>query len=285
MKLRRPEVLLSREPRRTRFQRRPSSCTASYEIVSAGFSDISNTYRKHATVSPFRASCCTPLPAPSPLHLFTHCHAGSPSSSCDPTYWLRSTPIACSCLLLPAAPTKHKPLLFITCRTADQLLGRNGGGSGGDTGIFGESSHTPGGSPRFSSKKRRDTRRAILLKLTCLNLFLALILIIVGGAGPQYPGHSGTTNNPVPNWVSTRRCYISSGSKKRQHVPENVTLFIATLHLMACGIENNVPKNHAKTMSLSSTLHVGSSTNCQHFSNPLSSPPLCVQTRSSLPFQ
>lgn len=70
-----------------------------------------------------------------------------------------------------------------------------------DTAIFGETSYTPGGSPRFSSRRRRDTRRAILLKLTFLNLFLALILIIVGGAGPQYPGHSGTTDNPVPNWV------------------------------------------------------------------------------------
>eukprot|EP00903_Cladosiphon_okamuranus_P016250 g14988.t1 len=95
----------------------------------------------------------------------------------------------------------NKLILSDTSRTADHLLGRNGGVSGGDTGIFGEISHTPGGSPWFSSKRRRDTRRAILLKLTCLNLFLALILIIVGGAGPQYPGHSGTTNNPVPNWV------------------------------------------------------------------------------------
>jgi len=41
------------------------------------------------------------------------------------------------------------------------------------------------------------------LNLTYLNLFLALVLIIVGGAGPQYPGHSGTTNNPVSNWVRT----------------------------------------------------------------------------------
>lgn len=93
-------------------------------------------------------------------------------------------------------------------RTAEDLLERNGGGGGGgggDTGIFGETFHTPGGSPRFPSEGRRDSRKAILLKLTYLNLFLALVLITVGAAGPQYPGHSGTTDNPISNWVSIER--------------------------------------------------------------------------------
>ncbi|CAN0425852.1 unnamed protein product, partial [Pylaiella littoralis] len=93
-------------------------------------------------------------------------------------------------------------------RTADDMLKRNGGGGGGggggDTGIFGETSHTPGGSPWFSSEGRRDSRRAILLKLTYLNLLLALVLITVGAAGPKYPGHSGTTDNPVPTWDNRR---------------------------------------------------------------------------------
>ncbi|CAN0583585.1 unnamed protein product, partial [Ectocarpus sp. 12 AP-2014] len=74
----------------------------------------------------------------------------------------------------------------------------------GDTGIFGETAYTPGGSPRFSSRGKKDSRRKLLLNLTYLNLFLALVLIIVGSAGPQYPGHSGTTNNPVSTWADRR---------------------------------------------------------------------------------
>lgn len=93
-------------------------------------------------------------------------------------------------------------------RTADRLLAENGG-IPGDTGIFGETAYTPGGSPRFSSKGKRDSRRKLLLNLTYLNLALALVLIIVGSAGPQYPGHSGTTNNPVSTWVSPRSANVS----------------------------------------------------------------------------
>ncbi|CAM9754288.1 unnamed protein product, partial [Ectocarpus sp. 13 AM-2016] len=87
--------------------------------------------------------------------------------------------------------------------TADRLLAENGG-IPGDTGIFGETAYTPGGSPRFSSRGKKDSRRKLLLNLTYLNLFLALVLIIVGSAGPQYPGHSGTTNNPVSTWADRR---------------------------------------------------------------------------------
>ncbi|CAM9341101.1 unnamed protein product, partial [Ectocarpus sp. 4 AP-2014] len=87
--------------------------------------------------------------------------------------------------------------------TADRLLAENGG-IPGDTGIFGETAYTPGGSPRFSSKGKKDSRRKLLLNLTYVNLFLALVLIIVGSAGPQYPGHSGTTNNPVSTWADRR---------------------------------------------------------------------------------
>ncbi|CAM9698378.1 unnamed protein product [Scytosiphon promiscuus] len=88
-------------------------------------------------------------------------------------------------------------------RTADHLLGQRGVAAG-DTGIFGETiPFSPGSSTRPSSGRegqRRDSRRTILLSLTYFNLFLALVLITVGGAGPQYPGHSGTTDNPVSNW-------------------------------------------------------------------------------------
>lgn len=64
---------------------------------------------------------------------------------------------------------------------------------------------SPGGYGRLSGGRegrRRDSRRTILLNLTYFNLFLALVLIAVGGAGPKYPGHSGTTDNPVSTWVS-----------------------------------------------------------------------------------
>lgn len=117
----------------------------------------------------------------------------------------------------PSGPTHLSRLRFLSApplaslpgiRTADRLLAENGG-IPGDTGIFGETAYTPGGSPRFSSKGKQDSRRKLLLNLTYLNLFLALVLIIVGSAGPQYPGHSGTTNNPVSTWVSPRSAIAS----------------------------------------------------------------------------
>lgn len=116
---------------------------------------------------------------------------------------------------LPAilvSQTVRQPNSRCESRAAEDLFEQSGGGGVGGiggissyTGMFGETSHTPGGSPRFFSEGRRDSRRAILLKLTYLNLFLALVLITVGAAGPQYPGHSGTTDNPISNWVRISR--------------------------------------------------------------------------------
>lgn len=69
--------------------------------------------------------------------------------------------------------------------TADRLLGNS-------------TSHddclSPGESPKYSGRKRTDSRRAILLVMTFANLLLAFILIVLGFAGPDYPGHSGTVD-------------------------------------------------------------------------------------------
>lgn len=43
------------------------------------------------------------------------------------------------------------------------------------------------------------------MNMTYANLFLALVLLIVGGVGPQYPGHSGTTDNAFTDWVREGR--------------------------------------------------------------------------------
>eukprot|EP00904_Undaria_pinnatifida_P007066 jgi/Undpi1/348/HiC_scaffold_1.g00344.m1 len=78
-------------------------------------------------------------------------------------------------------------------RSADRLLGNKSGAAGGEAGGGGLMS--PGGSPLYPSPDKKDSRRTILLNLTYLNLFLALVLLILGAAGPAYPGHSGTTDN------------------------------------------------------------------------------------------
>ena len=77
------------------------------------------------------------------------------------------------------------------------------GGVGGRTGAEDFTNPlSPRRSPMFSSRGRGDTRRRILLNMTYTNLFLACVLIILGGVGPRYPGHSGTTNNAHSNGVS-----------------------------------------------------------------------------------
>lgn len=47
------------------------------------------------------------------------------------------------------------------------------------------------------------------MNMTYANLFLALVLLIVGGVGPQYPGHSGTTDNAFTDWVREGRPPLS----------------------------------------------------------------------------
>lgn len=84
-------------------------------------------------------------------------------------------------------PPKSPPSPPSFNSTADRLLGQGMGNY--------EEPLSPGGSPRFSSRRRPDSRRAILLYMTFANLFLALVLLILGGAGPGYPGHSGTVDN------------------------------------------------------------------------------------------
>lgn len=63
---------------------------------------------------------------------------------------------------------------------------------------------SPGGTPFYPGQDKRDSRRTILLNLTYLNLFLAFVLLILGAAGPAYPGHSGTTDNAYTDGVSNR---------------------------------------------------------------------------------
>ena len=88
-------------------------------------------------------------------------------------------------------------------RSADRLLGGKSGTSEAGK-MDGGGPMSPGGSPLYPGPDKRDSRRTILLNLTYLNLFLALVLLILGAAGPAYPGHSGTTDNAYTDGVSTR---------------------------------------------------------------------------------
>ncbi|CAN0347722.1 unnamed protein product [Ascophyllum nodosum] len=88
-------------------------------------------------------------------------------------------------------------------KLSPRMAARLFGGVGGRTGAEDFTNPlSPRRSPMFSSRGRGDTRRRILLNMTYTNLFLACVLIILGGVGPRYPGHSGTTNNAHSNGIN-----------------------------------------------------------------------------------